>query len=125
MKEFYFSALRNSFIKSFFIYFSLTAHAEAQPPRFVDRLHNLSVREGDPVVLSAEATGVPTPMLAWQKDGKMITTNDKVYKVETEGGRSSLFIESANPKDDAWYQCNAVNVAGSASNRARLIVQGM
>ncbi len=44
-------------------------------------------------------------------------------QVETEGGRSSLIIDSATPKDDAWYQLNAVNVAGSASNRARLIVQ--
>ena len=63
-------------------------------------------------------------MIAWQKDGKMIPSNDKVYKVETEGGKTSLFIEGASPKDDAWYQCNAVNVAGSASNRARLVVQG-
>ena len=101
-----------------------TAHREAQAPRFIDRLHNLSVREGDPVVLSAEATGIPVPMIAWQKDGKMIPSNDKVYKVETEGGKTSLFIEGASPKDDAWYQCNAVNVAGSASNRARLVVQG-
>ena len=118
-------SVRQTFLQSFnFCTYHFAAHQEAQAPRFIDRLRNLSVREGDPVVLSAEAMGVPVPMIAWQKDGKMIPSNDKVYKVETEGGKTSLFIESANPKDDAWYQCNAVNVAGSASNRARLVVQG-
>ncbi len=61
--------------------YTLTAHAEAQQPRFVDQLKNLTVREGDPVVLSAEASGVPLPMMAWQKDGRMIPSNDKTYKV--------------------------------------------
>ena len=59
----------------------LAAHAEAQAPHFVDRLKNLTVREGDPVVLSAQASGVPLPMMAWQKDGRMIATNDRTYRV--------------------------------------------
>ena len=59
----------------------LTAHRDAEAPRFLDRMQNLQVREGDPVVLSASATGVPTPMMSWQKDGRMIPTNDQNYKV--------------------------------------------
>ncbi len=102
----------------------LAAHRDAEAPRFLDRMQNLQVREGDPVVLSASASGVPTPMMSWQKDGRMIPANDQNYKIDTEGGTSTLQIQSATPKDDAWFQCSAVNIAGQAVNRARLIVQG-
>ncbi len=60
-------------------------------------------------------------MMSWQKDGRMIPGDDH-YRIDTHGGRSSLMIPEVRPEDNAWYQCTAANVAGTASNRARLIV---
>ena len=97
-------------------------------PRFVERLQNQTVREGQPVVFTAEAVGVPVPMLGWQKDGRMLPASgagDDRYRVETDaGGRSTLRIAAARPDDNAWFQCTAASVAGTATNRARLVVQG-
>jgi len=73
-----------------------------------------------------EAIGVPVPMIGWQKDGRMLpASGDDRYRIETDGGRSSLHISAARPDDNAWFQCTAASVAGTAINRARLIVHGM
>jgi hypothetical protein len=61
-------------------------------------------------------------MMSWQKDGRYVD-HDNHYSIQKDGGRSSLRIEESNVKDSAWYQCTAVNVAGTASNRAKLTVQ--
>ncbi|XP_046554796.1 myopalladin-like [Haliotis rubra] len=95
---------------------------QMQHPKFIDRMQNYTVREGHPVTLTCQATGVPTPMMSWQKEGKMLTPN-KEYKIDTEGGRSSLIIDQVVPSDNAWFQCSAVNVAGTATTRAKLVVQ--
>lgn len=82
-----------------------------------------NVKEGEPVFLTAEAVGNPTPMMSWQKDGRHITGDDLRYRIETDGGRSSLHIPEATAQDNAWFQCTAANCTGTATNRARLIVQ--
>ena len=92
-------------------------------PRFVDRMGNQTVLEGQSAEFHAQAVGVPVPMMSWQKDGRHITPGNK-YHIETEGSSSSLFIPILAPEDTAWYQCTAANLAGTATNRARLIVQG-
>ena len=49
--------------------------AQMQPPRFVERMKNYTIVEGQSVSLTCHAEGVPTPMMSWQKDNKMITPN--------------------------------------------------
>ena len=100
------------------------ARQALQPPRFTERPHGITVREGEPVTFQCRASGVPAPVMSWQKDGYMITQSDHHYRVDNEDGRSVLTIDRAAGTDSAWYQCTAVNVAGTASNRAKLIVQG-
>ena len=48
---------------------------QMQPPRFVERMKNYTIVEGQSVSLTCHAEGVPTPMMSWQKDNKMITPN--------------------------------------------------
>ena len=67
---------------------------------------------------------MPPPMMSWQKDGKIIPTDHPHYRIDSEPGRTTLYIASVEPSDNAWYQCSAVSVSGTAANRARLIVQG-
>jgi len=95
-------------------------------PRFTERLQNQTVREGQPVHFTTEAIGVPVPMIGWQKDGRMLpASGDDRYRIETDGARSSLHIPAAGPDDNAWFQCTAASVAGTAVNRARLVVHGI
>jgi len=43
--------------------------------------------------------------------------------MEIDNGRAVLYVENAKKSDAAWFQCTAVNVAGSASCRAKLVVE--
>lgn len=47
-----------------------------QPPRFIERMQNYTVPEGQTVTLTCQANGVPTPMMSWQKDGRMLSELD-------------------------------------------------
>jgi hypothetical protein len=51
----------------------LAEKEQMQPPKFVERMQNFTVSEGQPMTLTCQVTGVPVPMISWQKDGKMIT----------------------------------------------------
>lgn len=44
------------------------------------------------------------------------------FRIEIDNGRAVLYIEDAKKTDAAWFQCTAVNVAGSASTKAKLVV---
>ena len=53
---------------------------QIQPPKFVERMQNYTIKEGQSVTLTARAVGTPTPMMSWQKNNKMLTPN-KDYKL--------------------------------------------
>ena len=46
-----------------------------------------------------------------------------LYRIETDGAHSTLHIASAAMADNAWFQCSAVNVAGTATSKSKLVVQ--
>jgi len=83
-------------------------------------MNNQSVNEGQSVTFTAETSGVPVPTLSWQKDGRQIYPGGDHYQIHSEGNRSTLYIASVRPDDDAWYQCTAASVSGTATNRVRL-----
>jgi len=88
-------------------------------------MNNQTVTEGQSVTFEAQITGVPVPSLSWQKDGRQIYPGGDHYRIQTEGNRSTLYIQSVRPDDDAWYQCTAASVSGTATNRVRLqVIQG-
>ena len=103
--------------------FVFSARAAAEIPRFVQRMANQTVKAGDSVTLTAEAVGVPIPMMSWQKDNRMIESGDR-YIITTNGSVSMLYIPCVQPDDGTWFQCCAVNIAGTASNRCKLTVIG-
>ncbi|XP_024080936.1 titin isoform X2 [Cimex lectularius] len=91
-------------------------------PKFVQRFSAVSVKEGEPVSLTARAVGTPVPNITWQKDGVPIISNNDV-SIMTSGGGSTLEIFACKPQDAGWYQCMAQNMAGSTATRARVHVQ--
>eukprot|EP00106_Octopus_bimaculoides_P016754 XP_014784196.1 PREDICTED: titin-like isoform X3 [Octopus bimaculoides] len=106
----------------FFVTLNVMERQEIHPPHFVERLQNYNAKENQTVTLTCTAVGCPLPMMSWQKDARMLSSKD--YDISTENGRSTLTIKNATPADSAWFQCSAVNVAGSALTRARLNVIG-
>lgn len=91
-------------------------------PKFVERFATVSVREGEPVQLTARAVGMPTPRITWQKDGIPIGPTANV-NICIDGGATTLDISRATSADAGWYQCTAQNVAGSTATRARFYVE--
>ena len=46
------------------------------------------------------------------------------HRIDSDGGRSTLHVARAETSDSSWFTCQAVNIAGTASTRAKLLVQG-
>ncbi|XP_023810079.1 hemicentin-1 isoform X2 [Oryzias latipes] len=66
----------------------------------------------NPFSLYCETNAVPPPMLTWYKDGRLLTSNDKVLIFP--GGRV-LQIPRARLEDSGRYTCVAINEAGQDS----------
>jgi hypothetical protein len=90
-------------------------------PTFIEHLHNLIIPEGKDEILSCTCSGTPVPTVTWQKDGKVLTP-DKEYRIDTNGGHSRLHIANAVKADEGWYQCTAINSAGSTITRTKVTV---
>jgi hypothetical protein len=84
-------------------------------------LNNVIIPEGKDTVLSATCSGKPMPIISWQKNDEPITS-DKEYRIDTNGGHSKLFIQNASKKDEGWYQCSAINSAGSTITKTKVTV---
>lgn len=91
--------------------------------------------QGQSFALTAKATGVPLPTLAWQKvrapplkahffeEGHTLAPNPGLKMgVDGEGG-AWLVVEAASPALGGWYQLTAYNTAGSITTQARVIVE--
>nr|XP_036671085.1 titin isoform X4 [Drosophila suzukii] len=91
-------------------------------PQFVQRFSTMTVREGEPITMSANAIGTPQPRITWQKDGVQISSTAERF-VGIDGGATCLEIPRVSASDAGWYQCTAQNIAGSTANRARLYVE--
>ena len=61
------------------------------------------------------------PTVTWHKDGKVLTP-DKEYRIDTHDGHSKLYITGAVKPDEGWYQCTAINSAGSTITRTKVTV---
>lgn len=93
-----------------------------EAPRFVERFTTVHIREGDQLVLHCKTVAIPTAQLTWQKDGNQVYPNPRI-SIQSNDGASTLCINQATSQDSGWYQCNAANKAGTASNRGRIHVE--
>lgn len=73
-----------------------------------------------PVTLLCEADGYPSPVIAWQNNGQIITESLR-RRVLSTGGLQIAFVQ---PVDTGHYTCNATNVAGSSNSSTELTVLG-
>ncbi|KAI5614770.1 hemicentin-1 isoform X1 [Silurus asotus] len=95
----------------------LTVHV---PPSIADEATELSVSRLSPVVISCTASGFPTPVLHWSKDGKQLNIDEEGYQILPYG---ALEIVAAELSHSGRYSCVAKNAAGSAHRHVQVIVQ--
>uniref|UniRef100_S4RBA9 Ig-like domain-containing protein n=1 Tax=Petromyzon marinus TaxID=7757 RepID=S4RBA9_PETMA len=93
-------------------------------PHFVEKLRNVSVKEGAPVQLSVKAAGNPIPDIVWLKNSEIISSQ-KFPNMRIEGatGESALSIDTTTQHDSAWYTSTAINKAGRDTTRCKVNVE--
>ncbi|RZC33481.1 fasciclin-2, partial [Asbolus verrucosus] len=70
---------------------------------FVDAPESQYPRVGEDFLVKCKVQGNPTPVVDWNKDDRIIQTNDK-FVVQNEG----LLIKNVRETDDGSYKCTAV-----------------
>ncbi|KFO86633.1 Titin, partial [Buceros rhinoceros silvestris] len=107
---------------------SMTLTVEAKEdlvrPHFVERLKNVSVKEGSRLHMAVKATGNPNPDIVWLKNSDIIVPH-KYPQIKIEGtkGAAALKIESTARHDAAWYTATAINKAGRDTTRCKVNVE--
>ncbi|MCJ8732911.1 hypothetical protein PDJAM_G00216350 [Pangasius djambal] len=107
---------------------SMTLTVEAKEnlvrPQFIEKLKNISVKEGSLVELAVKAIGSPLPDIVWLKNSDIITPH-KHPNIRIEGGKgeASFKISQSSGSDSAWYTATAINKAGRDTTRCKVNVE--
>jgi len=87
----------------------------------------LTAQHGDTVVISCEATGIPTPLIVWRLNFGHVGDPPRVtYSTEKESGRpgwadergpgvgrGQITVRQARADDEGAYTCEAINSKGN------------
>ncbi|XP_077147460.1 peroxidasin homolog [Ranitomeya variabilis] len=88
-------------------------------PQFTVIPQDRNLFEGHNVDFYCEAQGNPQPVIAWTKGGNQLSV-DRRHQVLPSG---TLRILRVALHDQGQYECQAINIVGSKSTSAHLIVQ--
>ncbi|KAK1902440.1 Titin, partial [Dissostichus eleginoides] len=107
---------------------ALTLTVEAREslarPQFIDKLKNLTVKQGTLVELAVKAIGNPLPDIVWLKNSDIISPQKHPHiKIEGTKGQAKFQIPSSSGTDSAWYTATAINKAGRDTTRCRVNVE--
>ncbi|XP_011495824.1 PREDICTED: uncharacterized protein LOC105360581 [Ceratosolen solmsi marchali] len=91
-------------------------------PRFDMELRDFVALEGEQAEFSVVYMGIPTPKVAWFKDGFEIFSSRRTT-ITTDSGKSILIIYKTLIDDEGEIKCSATNRAGHISTRAKLMVE--
>ncbi|XP_066933586.1 peroxidasin-like [Clytia hemisphaerica] len=91
------------------------------PPRFTLTPFNQAGLAGTNIGLSCRATGYPTPVVTWQKNGARLPSDGR-HVILPSG---QLRISRARKEDEGQYECSAFNVIGVVSTTANLTIKAI
>ncbi|NXP46126.1 PALLD protein, partial [Heliornis fulica] len=93
-------------------------------PHFLQAPGDLTVQEGKLCRMDCKAsiTGLPTPDLSWQLNGRPIRPDSSHKMLVRENGVHSLIIEPVTARDAGIYTCIASNRAGENTFSLELVV---
>ena len=97
---------------------------DEHPPLFITTLQKTTCIEGDSVNFVCKVFGTPEPDVTWYRNSVEIKLGPKVSMDYDESGMCTLLIRTVSMEDVATYSCKATNVAGEASTKGELIVEG-
>lgn len=82
------------------------------------------LKQFPPVLFTLKVSGLPTPDLSWQLNGRPIRPDSSHKMLVRENGVHSLIIEPVTGRDAGIYTCIASNRAGENSFSLELTVAG-
>ena len=91
-------------------------------PALIKSFSDQTVLVNSLVLLDCEASGNPSPVITWLKDGQPLVFAPP--RVEYLSNQGKLRISSVTVNDEGRYTCSATNVKGSVTVFANLTVQG-
>ncbi|KAM4809805.1 palladin [Rhinophrynus dorsalis] len=91
-------------------------------PHFLQAPGDLIVQEGKLCRMDCKVSGLPTPDLSWQLNGRPVRPDNSHKMLVRENGIHSLVIEPVTARDAGMYTCVASNRAGQNSFSLELIV---
>ncbi|XP_071663816.1 palladin isoform X6 [Patagioenas fasciata] len=91
-------------------------------PHFLQAPGDMTVQEGKLCRMDCKVSGLPTPDLSWQLNGRPIRPDSSHKMLVRENGVHSLIIEPVTARDAGIYTCVASNRAGENTFSLELIV---
>lgn len=82
------------------------------------------VRPGASIALEGAASGVPSPVLRFLKDGEVISSDGRFSLEPASDGGLRLVINLITTSENGTYTFVAENEAGSAGSSVSITVQG-
>ncbi|KFP67246.1 Obscurin, partial [Cariama cristata] len=91
------------------------------PPRFVNKVRNAYLVEGEDAQFTCTIEGAPRPQIRWYKDGVLLKDTSKYQTFsEPRSGIIVLVVKNPSNEDMGHYECELVNRLGSAKSGAEL-----
>ncbi|NXS07936.1 OBSCN protein, partial [Neodrepanis coruscans] len=91
------------------------------PPRFVTKVRNAYLVEGEDAQFTCTVEGAPRPQIRWYKDGVLIKDTNKYQTFsEPRSGIVVLVVKNPSNEDMGHYECELMNRLGSAKSGAEL-----
>lgn len=92
------------------------------PPQFTKNLTDLTVNDGENLILTAHVVGDPDPQIQWIKNKNPLSSSE-VVDLKYKNGIAKLTINEVYPEDEGEYICKATNVKGTVETKCRLTVK--
>ncbi|KAL8623451.1 hypothetical protein ACOMHN_061964 [Nucella lapillus] len=97
----------------------------ADPPTFIEPLHDVTVVERGQGTLSCRVDGIPYPSVRFMKDWRPLTDTSRLVVTSDpdQADRWSLAVNKTIQADSGSYMCVAENVAGKVFSTGRVSVE--
>ncbi|XP_055385446.1 twitchin isoform X34 [Condylostylus longicornis] len=93
-------------------------------PEFTKQLQDVTILDGEQLLLSCIVKGDPEPQITWHKNGKAISSSE-VVDLKYKNGIATLTIHEVFPEDEGVYTCTATNSMGSIETKSKLTIKPM
>ncbi|VDM81372.1 unnamed protein product [Strongylus vulgaris] len=95
-----------------------------QVPVFSNEPDDMSLLVGQNARIMCAATGIPTPVIKWSKDGGAAFPAALQHRLFVRPNDDHLYVVNVTTEDQGVYTCHAVNDAGSIQASATLRIFG-